>query len=282
MPRPERPLDPHAGPVQSFAAELRMVRDKAGSPKYLQMARVTGRSRTALAEAAGGDHLPTWETVEAYLTACGENPASWRTRWESVRLELDQARTPGSSAPGADRQPPATAPPSDIRRPQPRRVIVGAMLVAFAVVALAVILVAAAMRAAGPRAARVSRPADASSGPVVIVQNKVAVGASSLYEDTTPSYLSTKTDPECANYGCEIRGTQMWSGQVLRALCQQQGAVMTNANLSSAGIGRNPGKVTSSLWYRAEMPDGAVGYISEVYLTPSSRGGLELPRCSTR
>ena len=80
MGRPERSLDPAAGPVQAFASELRLLRQRAGNPKYLQMQRRTGRSRTALAEAAGGDHLPTWETVEAYVRACGADPARWRAR----------------------------------------------------------------------------------------------------------------------------------------------------------------------------------------------------------
>lgn len=85
MPRPQRPLDPDAGPVQAFAGELRKLWEEAGSPKFLQMARKTGKSRTALAEAVGGDHLPAWETVVAFVTACGGNPNEWRTRWEQTR-----------------------------------------------------------------------------------------------------------------------------------------------------------------------------------------------------
>ncbi|WP_433726509.1 helix-turn-helix domain-containing protein [Nocardia sp. CA-129566] len=88
MPRPERPLDPSAGPVQAFAAELRKLRAGAGDPKYLQMARMTGRSRTALSEAAGGDHLPTWETTEAFVKACGADIGTWRLRWERVQEQM--------------------------------------------------------------------------------------------------------------------------------------------------------------------------------------------------
>ncbi len=84
VPRRERPLDRAAGPVQAFADDLRRLREDAGSPKYLQMARQTGKSRTALAEAAGGDHLPMWETVHAYVTGCGGVPAEWLPRWEAV------------------------------------------------------------------------------------------------------------------------------------------------------------------------------------------------------
>lgn len=85
MSRTERPLDPSSGPAAAFAMQLRALRIAAGSPKYLQMARRTGRSRTALAEAAGGDHVPQWETVEAYVRACGGDPAEWTARWEQAR-----------------------------------------------------------------------------------------------------------------------------------------------------------------------------------------------------
>ena len=89
MPRPERPVDPAAGPIQAFAAELRKLRQAAGSPKYLQMARLTGRSRPALAEAAGGDHLPTWDTVQAFVTACRGDVVRWRIKWEEAKQQVD-------------------------------------------------------------------------------------------------------------------------------------------------------------------------------------------------
>jgi hypothetical protein len=71
----------------------------------------------------------------------------------------------------------------------------------------------------------------------------------------------------------------MWSGAVLQALCQRQGSIMTNENASSPGIVHNPNAVTSARWYMVELPTGTTGYLSEVYLAPSSRGGLGLPGC---
>ncbi|MDO3645673.1 helix-turn-helix domain-containing protein [Nocardia mangyaensis] len=85
MPRPERPLDREAGPIQAFAAELRVLRAAAGDPKYIQMQRLSGRSRTALSEAAGGDHFPTWETVEAFVKVCGGDIDEWRAKWEGAK-----------------------------------------------------------------------------------------------------------------------------------------------------------------------------------------------------
>lgn len=130
MPRSERNLDPSTGPIAAFATELRKMRVEAGTPKYLQMARRTGRSRTALAEAAGGDHLPTWETVEAYVRACGRDPAEWLARWEQARDEVKADRSPDARepAPALVTGSPATNPPG---RRLPRR---GLLLAAAAAV----------------------------------------------------------------------------------------------------------------------------------------------------
>ena len=91
MGRSERPLGNEETPAEIFAAELRRLRAQAGNPTYLKMHRACGkiRSKTALSEAAGGDHLPTWETVEAYVSALGRDPAAWRCRWEEAQ---DQER----------------------------------------------------------------------------------------------------------------------------------------------------------------------------------------------
>ncbi|MEU1687879.1 tetratricopeptide repeat protein [Micromonospora sp. NPDC005707] len=92
MPRPERPLHPELDPLHAFAQRLRDARQAAGSPKYEAMARQTRRSSTALSEAAGGDHLPTWETVVAYLSYCGQDPNAYRVEWERVRDLRETAR----------------------------------------------------------------------------------------------------------------------------------------------------------------------------------------------
>lgn len=110
MPRPERPLDPSSGPLAAFAADLRALREAAGSPKYLQMARQTGRSRTALAEAAGGDHLPTWETVEAYVRACGGDLREWSAKWERVKEQAKAGEAPEGPDVAAT---PETPPPQE-------------------------------------------------------------------------------------------------------------------------------------------------------------------------
>lgn len=76
MGRPERPLDPDAGPVQRLAYELRALRREAGSPSYRAMAQCAHLSVTALSQAASGKRLPSVAVVRAYAQACGGEPDS--------------------------------------------------------------------------------------------------------------------------------------------------------------------------------------------------------------
>jgi hypothetical protein len=264
MGRPERPLDPAAGPVQAFAAELRLLRQQAGNPKYLQMQRRTGRSRTALAEAAGGDHLPTWETVEAYVRACDGDAARWQARWTQTRDALRSQRGQAGPQAIAAADPPRTPRASRFHR----------WLTAVVMAALLAAAVTATLRGFHP-AAKIAPPPSV----IVVVQDKVAIGRSSLVEAPTAAYLSSNPVPSCATKGCEVPRTQMWSGVVLQATCQIQGADMTNEDLASAGIARNKSGIISSLWYRCILPNGTPGYLSEVYVAAAYRGGQGLPAC---
>lgn len=88
MGRREGPLDPDAGPVQAFAADLRELRQKAGGVTYRAMARQVGYAVTTLARAASGEHFPTLPVTVAYVTACGGDVAEWRQRWHHVADEL--------------------------------------------------------------------------------------------------------------------------------------------------------------------------------------------------
>ncbi|MBD0841580.1 helix-turn-helix domain-containing protein [Streptomyces sp. TRM68416] len=91
MGRPERPLDPSAGPVARFAHELRQLRGAAGSPSYRAMAKETGCGATTLSQAAAGERLPALGVVEAYVRACGGDPAEWRQRWKEAEHEVNRA-----------------------------------------------------------------------------------------------------------------------------------------------------------------------------------------------
>ncbi|MFJ3436380.1 hypothetical protein ACIPMU_22855 [Streptomyces cyaneofuscatus] len=78
--RAEKPLDPASGPVQRFAHELRLLRQKAGSPTYRAMARQASYAAPTLSAAAAGDRLPSPAVTRAYALACGGDPDAWERR----------------------------------------------------------------------------------------------------------------------------------------------------------------------------------------------------------
>jgi WD40 repeat protein len=102
MGRKEKPLDPDAGPVQRFAADLRALRVEAGSPTYRAMAQRTEYSAPALSQAAAGEKLPTLAVTLAYVAACGGDADDWEKRWRAVTEEL--AAVPREDA-GAEESP---------------------------------------------------------------------------------------------------------------------------------------------------------------------------------
>ncbi|MGW5055436.1 hypothetical protein [Actinokineospora sp. NPDC004072] len=81
-----RPLK--AGPVQAFAAELRALRRRCGTPDLPSISRSTGASVDALAAAVAGEQLPAWPTVVAFVRGCGGRAPDWRDRWEQARASL--------------------------------------------------------------------------------------------------------------------------------------------------------------------------------------------------
>jgi hypothetical protein len=82
-------LDPHSGPVQRFAAELRLLRAQVGNPGFRQMGQRVYRAHSSLSEAASGKRLPTWDTAEAFINACGmtasEEVGLWHAKWQQAR-----------------------------------------------------------------------------------------------------------------------------------------------------------------------------------------------------
>ncbi|MEU3784718.1 hypothetical protein [Streptomyces sp900129855] len=87
MGRPERPVDPQAGPVQRLAHQLRELRKEAGSPSYRAMAKTAGFSATTLSQAAAGERLPSLAVVRGYVCACGADVGEWETRWKEAEAE---------------------------------------------------------------------------------------------------------------------------------------------------------------------------------------------------
>lgn len=298
-----------------FARELRELRERAGNPKFETMARRTGRSKSTLAGAVGGQHLPRWETVDDFVRACDADPRPWRARWLALRVELGapppscdtddtptaldetDPPTPSGEAPSAPDDPEDAPPvrrepvangdtgpgePSTGMATPPRwtRTISRGRprrLVA-AAVALGLALVGGGYLLG--RADTHPTPS-ASSVEAIQVQNKVALGSNYLVEDKTPEYLSALPIAYCAapDRSCKIPGTEMASGAAVVANCVTHGQQMWNYNLADPAVASNPDRAASDLWYRASFPDGRSGYVSEVYLVAGSRGGLGLPNC---
>lgn len=88
VPRGERPLDEGDGPLLRFAADLRRLRERAGSPVYRELSRRAHYSTAVLSEAAGGRKLPSLAVTLAYVTACDGDPEEWEQRWREVAAEL--------------------------------------------------------------------------------------------------------------------------------------------------------------------------------------------------
>ncbi|MGW0732278.1 nSTAND1 domain-containing NTPase [Streptomyces sp. NPDC002851] len=86
--RSEGELDPEAGPVPRFAAELRALRESAGKPTYRAMAQRARYGVTTLSQAAAGKQLPTRAVTLAYVKACGGDVIEWERRWREAAAEL--------------------------------------------------------------------------------------------------------------------------------------------------------------------------------------------------
>ncbi|MCJ0872084.1 DNA-binding protein [Streptomyces sp. AP-93] len=85
--RPEKALDPQAGPTARFAGELRTLRRAAGSVPYRELSARAGYSVTALSQAAAGNRLPSLPVALAYAEACGGARTEWERRWREAEAE---------------------------------------------------------------------------------------------------------------------------------------------------------------------------------------------------
>lgn len=129
MPRPERLLDPTAGPLEEFAHALRALRKQAGNPSYRTMAKLAHYSVATLAEAARGLHKPSLKVTLAYVAACEGDPEAWTRRWYRLSATLEGRDVPARGQPGGNglvptqpqvgRRPGSGAPAAPARRPEP-------------------------------------------------------------------------------------------------------------------------------------------------------------------
>lgn len=134
--------DPARGPVAEFACALWRLKQEAGDPSFDRMRRELGAaaSKSALADAARGERLPSWETTWEFVRALavhvqGRDEAvirsDWRARWDRAREACERA--------AATPEPVQPAGPAGPRR---GRLVVAGVGAAIAVAATAGVLVA--------------------------------------------------------------------------------------------------------------------------------------------
>ena len=111
----DTPADTATGtPAARFAAALRDLRARAGSPSFREMGRAVNYAPSTLSDAVSGKRLPTRAVVEAFARACDADPQEWGERW---------ARAVGENAglPAAGEQPEtAIDPPAAESEPEPQ------------------------------------------------------------------------------------------------------------------------------------------------------------------
>jgi hypothetical protein len=236
--------------------------------------------KTTISAACNGHNLPNRDLIRDVLSGIGvpnDEVSRWLERYDHLAGFADPREEP--IAAGALVPEPSGEP----RRRLPRGVLVATV----GVVALLIVAVVLWLTLGGSSGSASDDHSLADSAPelrgqphsTVVVQNMYATDSSGLYEDHSPSYLSSRPVARCANIGCKIAGTDMASGASITAVCHLQGQLLTNADTSSPGIKTNPNASASALWYEIIWPDERRGYISEVYLAPAYRGGLALPPC---
>ncbi|SMC68820.1 nSTAND1 domain-containing NTPase [Kibdelosporangium aridum] len=94
MPRAERPLEHDGSALTDFAADLRKLREEAGSPPYRELAKRAHYSATTLSDAAGGRRLPSLAVTLAFVTACDGDRDEWERRWHRLAADLNDSDGP--------------------------------------------------------------------------------------------------------------------------------------------------------------------------------------------
>lgn len=121
-------------------------------------------------------------------------------------------------------------------------------------------------------------PAQPTSA-ILTVDNRVTNGAS-MREDSTPTRLTTQPRAFCGTRGCNINGTERSTGGTYdAAVCQTTGERITNGNDGDPSDDGNPERFESTRYYGVRLSNGVFGYVSEVWIRASDRGGKGLPQC---
>ncbi|MEV0389385.1 helix-turn-helix transcriptional regulator [Nonomuraea sp. NPDC050643] len=116
MGRRQKPLG-GSTEAERFALRLRELR--AGRNFTIRrLADKAGYAPSTLSKAESGDQLPSWEVTEAFVQACGEDPATWRSSWlvaDAARVQDPPAAESTGPAPAAEPVPPVRSPANRLR-----------------------------------------------------------------------------------------------------------------------------------------------------------------------
>lgn len=124
-----------------------------------------------------------------------------------------------------------------------------------------------------------AEPPPPVTSAVLTVDNRVTNGGS-MREDSTPTRLTTAPRAFCGSRGCNIAGTERSSGGTYdSAVCQTSGERITNGNDQDPSDDGNPERFESTRYYGVRLSNGVFGYVSEVWIRASDRGGKGLPQC---
>ena len=227
---PARPQTDRRVVVESFAQTLSDIRQQAGQPSFRQMSQTSGCiSHATLHEATRGKRLPTWETTEQFLIACGVDPRAGRDEWcradRLVNRRAGQASSTASETPtshalpvapaakskNASRQAGDETDPADERETAPMRMStrskhvaqrwVSPSSVAGTLLAAVLLVVGGFVAADWTRSAPASTATSPSAAP-------------STAPTTTPSPTPTTTPPTIGSVKCPRAGSpevRYWS-----------------------------------------------------------------------
>jgi hypothetical protein len=259
--RAHRP-DPDGGPVAGFAYALLVLKETAGDPSYDRMRTEFGAmaSKSALAAAARGLQLPSWETTWEFVrplavTVLGqdedETRREWRARWTAARQDdgdEGEGNGQGNGPAGASR---------------PGRF--GWLPVAVVVVAVAAGIVVA-----------VSRPRSGSGEPSLPIEGD----ASSLVADVTyPDGSRVSVNQRFVKtWRLRNAGTVAWHGRFLQRLPPLDGLDVCHTEARVPLPDAEPGaEVTVSVPVQAR---GTPGPCQVYWKMVDSGGRLYLPQSS--
>lgn len=101
LPR-SRPEPPE--PARRFASQLRDLHREAGCPTQQWLAAQMNCAHSTVSAYLSGQRLPSWESTQAFVRACGGDIRQWRPLWIDARraLDVESARSGSGASTSSD------------------------------------------------------------------------------------------------------------------------------------------------------------------------------------